>query len=204
MSMDESQQDPLRKDTPFGDDNPFRDNPYSSPELQDGPGPGGPAPPYAPMPSRGMVRHVPVVAILMIIQGALEALMGLGLVAMGIFFPLMMQAEMQQQGGPPGAPSPEAMTWIFLAMYGGMGLAALVAAILHIFAGIRTYKFRGRTFGLVAAIGGMVSVFSCYCGPTTAALGVYGLITYMNPEVTQAFAMGEAGKTREEILAAFG
>ncbi len=74
MSMDESQQDPFRKDTPFSEDNPFSDNPYASPDLQSGqPEPGGPMPPYVPPPSRGMVRHVPIVAILMIIQGALES-----------------------------------------------------------------------------------------------------------------------------------
>ncbi len=46
-------------------------------------------------------------------------------------------------------------------------------------------------------------MFTCYCAPTAIALGVYGLITYLNYEVAQAFVMGEAGRTREEILAAF-
>ena len=83
MSMDEPQQGPFPKNTPFGEDNPFRDNPYASPELQSGREPQGEIPPYAPSPSRGMVRHVPIVAILMMIQGGLETLMGLGLVGMG-------------------------------------------------------------------------------------------------------------------------
>ncbi len=204
MSMDDSQQDPFRKDTPFGADNPFSDNPYASPELQTGQGSGGPVPPYAPSPGRGMVRHVPIVAILMIVQGALETLMGLGLVGMGAIFPTMMQMEMQQQGGPPGGPPPEAMSWILLAVYGGMGLITLVAAILHIVAGVRNYKFRGRVLGLVALGGGMVTMITCYCAPTAVALGVYGLITYLNPEVNQAFAMGASGKKRDEIMAALG
>jgi hypothetical protein len=146
-----------------------------------------------------MVRHVPIVAILMIIQGALEALMGLGLVAMCAFVPMLIQME-AEQGGPPEAPP----TWLLIGIYGGMGLVALVAAILHIFAGIRNYKFRGRVFGLVALGGGMVTVITCYCAPTAIALGVYGLITYLNPEVNQAFAMAESGKRREEILALLG
>ena len=137
MSMDESQPDPFRKDAPFGEENPFGDNLYASPELQSGQGPVGPMTPYAPAPSRGMVRHVPIVAILMIVQGALETLMGLGLVGMGVFMPLMMQTEMQQQGRPPSGPSPEAMTWVFLAIYGGTGLGPLVAAILPLIAGVR-------------------------------------------------------------------
>lgn len=199
MSMGESQQDPFRKDTPFDEDNPFRDNPYASPELQSDLGPGGPMQPYAPVPGQGMVRHVPVVAILMIVQGALETIMGLGLVGMGVFVPLMMQTQAGQDG-----PPPEEMTWFLLAVYGGMGLVTLVAAMLHIFGGVRNYRFRGRVLGLVALGGGMVTVITCYCAPTAIALGVYGLITYLNPEVNQAFAMAESGKKKEEIMALLG
>jgi hypothetical protein len=146
---------------------------------------------------------VPIVAILMMVQGALEAVMGLGLVAMGGFFPVIMRMEAEQQG--PGAPPvpAETMSWMMLIIYGGLGLVVLVAAGLHIFAGIRNYKFRGRTLGLVALGGGMVTVMTCYCAPTAIGLGVYGLITYLNPEVAQAFAMGEAGTSREDILAAY-
>ncbi len=131
--------------------------------------------------------------------------MGLGLIGMGVFMPLMMQMDMQQGGAPPpGGPGPEAMTWIFLAIYGGMGLITLVAAILHIFAGIRNYKFRSRVFGLVALGGGMVTMITCYCAPTAVALGVYGLITYLRPEVNHAFAMAASGKKRDEIMATLG
>ncbi len=151
-----------------------------------------------------MVGHVQVVAILMMVQGALEALVGLGLVALGGFFPAMMQMEMDRgQAGPPPMPA-ETMSWMMLIIYGGMGLLVLIAAGLHIFAGIRTYMFRGRILGLVALGGGMVTVMTCYCAPTAIGLGVYGLITYLNPEVAQAFAMGEAGTSREDIRAAFG
>ncbi len=151
-----------------------------------------------------MTRQVPVVAILMMVQGGLEVLMGLGLVGMGIFLLVMMRNELQGARGaaPPDMP-PEAMGWIMLAMYGGLGVVTLVAAGLHIYAGMRNYRFRSRTLGFVALAGGMVTMFTCYCAPSAIALGVYGLITYMNNEVAQAFAMGESGKTREEILAAF-
>lgn len=165
----------------------------------------GPMPYYPPPASRGMVKHVPVLAILMIVQGALEVLMGLGLIGMGAFFPMMMQGEMAQQAGPPGGPPPEAMTWVLLAIYGGMGVVVLIGAVLHIFAGIRNYKFRGRVLGFVALIAGMVTtLMTCYCAPTAIALGVYGLICFLNPEVTHAFAMAKAGKKKDEILATFG
>jgi hypothetical protein len=107
----------------------------------------------------------------------------------------------QQDAG--GGPPPEQLGWIMLGMYGGMGLIALVAGGLHLFAGIRTYRFRSRTLGFVALGGGLAALFTCYCAPSAIARSVNGLITYMNPEVAQAFAMGDAGKTREEIFAAF-
>ncbi|MBC8871500.1 MAG: hypothetical protein H8E44_18915 [Planctomycetes bacterium] len=205
MSTDDSQKDPFGQETPLGEDNPFGDNPYASPDLGSAGAPVGPMPYYPPPASRGMVKHVPVLAILMIVQGALEVLMGLGLIGMGAFFPMMMQGEMAQQAGPPGGPPPEAMTWVLLAIYGGMGVVVLIGAVLHIFAGIRNYKFRGRVLGFVALIAGMVTtLMTCYCAPTAIALGVYGLICFLNPEVTHAFAMAKAGKKKDEILATFG
>jgi hypothetical protein len=177
--------------SPFGETNPFSDNPYVSP-------PSGAA---GRAPGRGMVGHVPVVAILMMVQGGLELLMGAGLVAMGGVVPVMMRMD-QGRGGADGPP-PEMVGWIMLAVYGGLGLLTLVAAGLHFYAALRNYRFRSRTLGIVALAGGMVTVFTCYCAPTSIALGVYGLITYLNYEASQAFVMGDAGKTRDEILAAF-
>ena len=46
-------------------------------------------------------------------------------------------------------------------------------------------------------------VLTCYCLPTAVALAVYGLIVYLNPEVSEAFRMGEAGSEPAEIVAAF-
>jgi hypothetical protein len=179
---------------PFAENNPFSDNPYASP-----PSNAGSFPPIGRAPSRSMVGHVPVVAILMMVQGGLEVLMGLGLVAMGGIFPVLMRMdEMPNRGeGPP----PEMVGWMMLAIYGGLGLLTLVAAGLHLFAGLRNYRFRSRTLGLVALGGGLVTVFTCYCAPTSIALAVYGLVTYLNPDVSQAFELGGAGKKRNEILA---
>jgi hypothetical protein len=202
MSTDPPNHSPFGHHESAGQDNPFSDNPYASPDPQSAAlgGPGTGVRPAAA--SQGMVKHVTVIAILMIVQGALETLMGLGLVAMGGLFPVMMQMEMQDVDPPPEMP-PEAMSWILLVVYGGLGVLTLIAAGLHIVAGIRNYSFRGRVLGMVALGGGMVTMFTCYCAPTAVALGVYGLVTYLNPEVAQAFALRESGKTREEILAAY-
>ena len=37
----------------------------------------------------------------------------------------------------------------------------------------------------------------------TVGLAVYGLITYLNANVAEAFALGEAGRKRSEILTIF-
>ena len=179
---------------PFGENNPFSDSPYAVP-----PSDPGSFPPVGRAPTRSMVSHVPVVAILMMVQGGLELLMGLGLVAMGGIFPVLMRMDELRDGGE--GPPPEMVGWMMLAIYGGLGVLTLVAAGLHLFAGLRNYRFRSRTLGLVALSGGLVTVFTCYCAPTSVALAVYGLVTYLNPDVSQAFALGETGKKRNEILA---
>ncbi len=197
--------DPFRKSVPLGDENPFRDNPYASPDLRSGDATVGPGPSYLPSSRRGMVRHVPIVAVLMIVQGCLEVVMGLGLVGLGAVLPRIMQSEMARQGQPPEVPDPETMSWILLAVYGFLGLLVLSGAVLHILAGIRNYMFRSRMLGIVALIAGMVTtLITCYCAPTAVALGVYGLVCYLNPEVTHVFGLVAAGKTKDEILGSFG
>ena len=142
---------------------------------------------------------------MMIVQGALETLAGVGLIVMAAVMPQLIMAEgmrgMPQQ--PPEGPQPEQFFWIFTAMYGGMGLAGLIAGVLHIVAGVRNYRFRGRTFGIVAASAGLIAVATCYCLPTAIAVAVYGLIVLLNTEVSDAFAMGEAGYPASDILAHF-
>jgi len=204
MSMDSPPPTVPQPENPYGGSNPFSDNPYATPPMTGDVPAIGPYPVAPGATGRGMTRHVPVVSILMMVQGGLEILAGLGLVGMGVFMMVMMRMEefRDRGAGPPDMP-PEALGWLMLAMYGGMGLIALLAGGLHLFAGLRNYRFRSRTLGFVALAGGLVTMFTCYCAPSAIALGVYGLITYMSAEVAQAFAMGEAGKTREEILASF-
>ncbi|MHB8972444.1 MAG: hypothetical protein ACYC3X_21240 [Pirellulaceae bacterium] len=194
---------PPQSNSPLGqENNPFTDNPYAAP-FQGPPVSGDPTSPFLRPSGTGMVRHVPIVAILMIVQGVLETLAGLGLVVIGCALPTILQVNARTEGAGPPAVPPEEMLWVVAAVYGGLGIVMLVAAGLHVFAGIRNARFRSRTLGLCALFGGMVTVFTCYCLPTAICLMVYGLYTYLNPETTQAFAMGEAGRTKEEILAAF-
>ncbi|NQU22002.1 MAG: hypothetical protein HQ567_12020 [Candidatus Nealsonbacteria bacterium] len=181
------------------------DNPYQSPESSRGPQ-AGPLPgmAYQRRP-RGLVGHVRVVAILMIVQGVLETLMGVGLIVAAVVVP---QIIAQQQRGepqwPPQGLPPEEVLWMVRLMYGGMGLAGLIAGVLHIVAGVRNYRFRGRTFGIVASVAGLLAIATCYCLPTAVAVAVYGLVVLLNTEVSEAFALREAGYPSSDVLAHFG
>lgn len=143
-----------------------------------------------------MVGHVPVLAILMIVQGGLEAVAGLLLLVAAVMAPMLLRnAE--------GPPPPENMFWVIGIVYGVMAAAAIIAAVLHILGGVWAYRFRKRTVGIVALAVGIASTFTCYCAPTSIALAIYGLIVLLNPRVAQAFAMGDDGISREDVLAAF-
>ncbi len=181
-------------------------NPYQAPKWDSHESFSEPSP--QPQPQRqyyGMVHQVRVICILMGVQGVLELLAGMLYCGMGVFMAILMQTEMQRN--PPQGQNdpvdPETLAWIFGGIYIGMGAPALLAGVLHIWAGIRNYSFRGRTLGLVALIVGLGSMATCYCLPTTIALATYGLIVYLNGPVNEAFQMGQQGYNTEQILATF-
>jgi hypothetical protein len=173
------------------------DNPYQSPMA-----PLGPADPMDPFQrGPGLARHVRVVAILMMVQAVLELLAAAGLGAMAAYMPIVFRQMQQVQKPPAAVNQPE--IWIVPLIYGGMAAAALAAGVLHLVAGLRNYRFRGRTLGIVALSCGMLTFFTCYCLPTAVALGVYGLIVYLNRGSSAAFQMGKAGYKPAEIIATF-
>lgn len=169
--------------------NPFQNspNPYQSPPT--------------PAPARSnMVGHVTIVAIFMLIQGGLECLMGALLSAMG---PLMFTMMSQVQNQPGVQPPPKQMIGIMTGVYLVLGIAVLTAGILKIVAGIRNLKYRGKILGIVAMASSLVTVFTCYCAPTALGLLIYGLIVYLNADVSRAFAMGDQGMSADQIKASF-
>lgn len=180
---------------PTGDDNP-----YLAPIASGRPDPVAAGDATGP----GLVRHVMPVAILMLVQGGLELLVSLLFLALTVAVPFMFP-----DGGPaaevaPGGPNLGAMRPIMMTVYGVMGAGGLVAGLLHIAAGIFGLRFRRRTLGLVALIGGLASITTVYCLPTSFGLAIYGLITYFNPAVVVAFALGDAGMPAAEIRGRFG
>ncbi len=145
----------------------------------------------------GIVRQVPILAVLLIVQGGLESLMGLMLGALGP----MMFALMEQQGtGPQPPPGMPNMQNIMTITYIVLGLVILACGILKVVAGIRNLRYRGRTLGIIACFSGLgMFLGGCYCLPTAIALMVYGLVVYFNGDVARAFEMADEGYTAEQI-----
>jgi len=159
------------------------ENPFQSPRVAGSPF------------GSGLARQVPVVAVLMVIQGVLELLMSMFLLLIGGLIPAMM-ANMPAEPNQPLA----AFGWWIGGFYLAVGAIVVVAGVLKVFAGWRNFQFRNRGLGIAALASGMASTFTCYCAPTGLALFIYGLIVYLNGHSTEAFAMGDQGRTREEIL----
>lgn len=146
----------------------------------------------------GLVRHVMPVAILMIIQGALEIVMGVVYLALIVVVPALI-ADMPAGKGMP----PAAFQSILAVVYGVMAAGGVIAGPLHVAAGIYGLRFRRRVLGMVALIAGLLSASTIYCAPTAIGLAIYGMITYCNAAVVAAFALGDAGVPAADIRARF-
>jgi len=175
-------------------------NPYAAPTAS---GAARAAPHVDGTTGPGLVRHVMPVAILMIVQGSLELVMTVMFVALTVAVPFMFpEGGMARELGA-GPPPAMFRSWM-MAIYGVMGAGGLIAGVLHVTAGIFGLRFRRRRLGVVALIVGMASATTIYCFPTAVGLAIYGMITYFNPAVVAAFALGDAGVPAADIRGRFG
>jgi hypothetical protein len=127
----------------------------------------------------------------MIVQGSLVSLGGVLLMLVG-------PAVFSLSGSNHRAEEEQVLTMIggIYILLGGLFLGV---GGLNIAAGIKNLKYRGRTLGIIALSLGVLSIFGCYCSPTAIGLLIYGLIIYLNQDVSRAFAMGEQGASPEQI-----
>lgn len=155
-----------------------------------------------------MVNQVAAVGILMIVQGALEIVLGLILIAAAMFVPSLLEeaARQQAQFQPANAAAPNPLPFLpdpfaqmAAAIYLSMALAGLVPGIIRIVAGVRSLSYRGRTMAITANIVGLLSIGTCYCSLTSVGLAIYALIVLFNRDVERAFALGEQGVPGDEI-----
>jgi hypothetical protein len=152
-----------------------------------------------PVLNRSIVSQIRVVAILMIVHGFLCVFLGIGLAAMSFFLPNLIVAQQQKMQPQLEGANPQQMQTMFVAVYSGMAAAGIIPGLLQIIAGIANLRLKGRIFGIVALVSGLLSMGTCYCTPTAVALLVYGLIIYLNETTKQVFALGAEGKSWREI-----
>jgi hypothetical protein len=182
----------------FSERNRIIDNPYAAsniPQTGSTIGISG----FEPRISASILFQIRVVAILLIVHGALLLIMGGFLIAISIVMPSMIAAQQQKMQQAPNGPSPAQLQNILFATYMGMGSAGIVPGIIQIIAGIRNFRLHGRIFGIVALVAGVLSIGTCYCAPTSVALMVYGLIIYLNNTSTQVFSLAQQGLKWSDI-----
>ncbi len=183
------------------------DNPYQSPAPNNSSEPA--PPPNAPPETIGMARQIRVVAVLMMVQGSLDVLMAIGLIVLTVFmgnvFEQAINDEVQKQQAQREAqpdqddrpefkaqPINEAwLRWWVFGIYGTMALVHAAVGITQIVAGWLNYRYRKKTFGMIALVMGSLTFIACYCVPTSIALLVYGLIVYLHVDSARAFAASE-------------
>jgi hypothetical protein len=177
------------------------ENPYQSPESPPNFAGVDFGSPFADHIPSGKASQVPVVAVLMMVQGGFELLYAAFMLAMAVVMPLVMSGVPQNQPGAPQGPGPAVMGWTIGGVYLVMGGAMLLFGLLKLVAGFRNYRYRNRTLGIVALVSGLATVAGCYCLPTATMLLIYGLIVYLDPQTAYAFRLGDQGQSPELIKA---
>ena len=174
------------------------ENPYRSPEFSPQNASDYAGNPFADHVPGGKASQVPLLAILMMVQGGLELLYAAFMLVMGVVMLISMRnIPPNPQGGPQG-PLMVGAPVIINVVYLALGALLLTVGILKLAAGFRNYRYRGRTLGLVALFSGLAAVFSCYCFPTGLLLLIYGLIVYFDQQTAYAFELGARAKARAD------
>jgi len=132
-----------------------------------------------------MWRQIPWVANGLTVQGGLELIVGLA---------LLLGASDSDTRAP--------TTFYGLVLLRVAPWLLLVGGGLKTFAAGRNRRFRGRGLG-VLALWSVVPTTAVvwFCAPSGLALLVYGSIVYRHRMSQEAFALGENGKSAEEVSA---
>jgi len=184
-------------------------NPYSAPPVAPQSSQRDGAIPLPAYQTRGMVGQAVVVGVLMAVQGAINCVAGIFAGFYAIFMPVMFDQMQQQaaqqagQGGPAPQPMPENVGWM-LAVGGGVVAVVMIGlGLLLIYCGVSVARYQRRTLATVALASGLITLFTCYCFPTSLCLGIYGMIFLFNQPVALAFELRGQGHSVQEIQKAF-
>jgi hypothetical protein len=131
-----------------------------------------------------MWRHIPWVANGLTVQGALEMVAALALLVGG------------------SDSDTRAPTTLFGALLHYLAPPVLlICGGLKAFAANRTRCFRGRRIGLAGLWSAIPTAWVWLCAPSGLALLIYGLVVYRDRRSRKAFALGESGRSVEEVTA---
>lgn len=85
--------------------------------------------------------------------------------------------------------------WLVLGLLGFYSVLLMGSGVAQIVAALRLRHLKGRRFAMMAWGGGLFSILTCYCLPTSIALMIWGLLVMRDPEVEDAFAHPEEHQT---------
>lgn len=139
---------------------------------------------------RGLISHVPIIAMLLIAQGVCELIFGsfgFGFLALVYWGPKKELEGMRGLG----------------LLFAAISVPCLIIGLLRIVSGLFNLHYRRRGLGIVALGVGLLTMLTGYCAPTGIALAIYGLIVYVNEPVILAFQMGDSGRPLSEIRTAY-
>jgi hypothetical protein len=139
---------------------------------------------------RLVARRLSTIAVLLIVQGALDLVFGLALSGVAAYV---------ARGGT-GLPLERFPAEPVIAVI-VFGPALMAAGALKVAAGIRNYGYRSPLLGIVALGSCVVSMANCPLAVLPLALMIYGLRVYRHRDSERAFLMGKQGLSREWIAA---
>src|SRR5262245_37085455 len=148
-----------------------------------------------------MANQVPVIGILMIVNGSLQVLMGVLYAVMG---PLMFSWFRQAAPPAPQAQQMDQFFTVFGIVYVVLGSIVAIVGCMNIAGGISALRFRSRTFVIIALFFNILPMITCYCLPTSLGLMIWGLIVMFQSDVAYAFTLGASGYSVDEIKQRMG
>src|SRR3954471_583446 len=105
---------------------------------------------------RGLIGHVPIVAILLITQGFLELIFG----CCGFAFLAFTQWQKAKELADLRA---------LAVLWAAVSVPAVSAGLLRIVAGVFNLRYKRRVLGMTALGVGLLAMMTCYCAPTAVA-----------------------------------
>src|SRR5262245_44187750 len=110
-----------------------------------------------------MVNQVPIIGILMIVNGSLQLIMGVLYAIAGPVFLSVFTRDFAVQAPPPQAQQVQQVFTFVSIIYVILGSIVAIAGCMNIAGGISALRFRSRTFVITALFFNILPMITCYC-----------------------------------------